>query len=302
MNYLLSICIPTYNGLEKLKFTLPRLLKLISNYEERIQVCISDNCSTDGTIMFLNNYSLNHNNIKVNYNSQNYGYAKNSEIVLKMGDGSFCWLLGNDDLPVESNFEDLINILELSDDSVLLVGGNNDNLFSEEIINNLDVICKRYSATITWISRYILAKEIAKSNNIGDYSTDFAHVSWLLYNILNNNFYAKWLPKNYIKESDVVSCSYSSRTFEIFTHEYISSFSPFVSEKGLRKVTKNCTRSLIKIRTLARLRAQDNLSLKMVKRYSKDLKLFPVYFNVSSYIISILPKKILFHIYKILKG
>ena len=72
MNYLLSICIPTYNGLEKLKFTLPRLIQLISNYEGRIQVCISDNCSTDGSRILLNSYSVNYTNIKVNYNSQNY--------------------------------------------------------------------------------------------------------------------------------------------------------------------------------------------------------------------------------------
>ena len=60
--YKLSICIPTYNGKEKLSYTLPALLKMTDGYD--VQICVSDNCSTDGTGDLVQRLAQNHPNIK----------------------------------------------------------------------------------------------------------------------------------------------------------------------------------------------------------------------------------------------
>ena len=50
---LLSICIPTWNRKERLKRLLERIASEAKGLEHEVEVCVSDNGSTDGTRDFL---------------------------------------------------------------------------------------------------------------------------------------------------------------------------------------------------------------------------------------------------------
>lgn len=48
-NYRLSICIPTYNRAEKLKMMLDSIYLEYEELKDKIQICISNNHSSDNT-------------------------------------------------------------------------------------------------------------------------------------------------------------------------------------------------------------------------------------------------------------
>ena len=65
-NYLLTICIPTYNRIHELKRQIKYLEseKVFDN--TRIQVIVSDNCSPDKTYEYLGQLKETYQNIFVN--------------------------------------------------------------------------------------------------------------------------------------------------------------------------------------------------------------------------------------------
>jgi abequosyltransferase len=84
---LLSICIPTYNRSEILDETLGKLFSNPEFDENKIEVIVSDNCSTDNTSEIVAKYSLvryyrNEENIRDRNFSKVLGYATGSYIRL----------------------------------------------------------------------------------------------------------------------------------------------------------------------------------------------------------------------------
>ncbi len=91
----LSICVPTYNRAEHLANCLNSIV--LSGVREDVQVCVSDNGSTDHTAKVIEN-AKKHLNISYCKNSENIGIPRNFSNVISMAKGEFVWLLGDDDL------------------------------------------------------------------------------------------------------------------------------------------------------------------------------------------------------------
>lgn len=94
---LVSFCVPTYNR----KTFLEELLNSIENQKKPnfdIEVCISDNASTDGTDIMIdiwrNKYSFP---IVYKRNSENVGPDKNFLEAVSLAKGDYCWIFGSDD-------------------------------------------------------------------------------------------------------------------------------------------------------------------------------------------------------------
>ena len=60
---LLSICIPTYNRSECLAQTVESIINS-NSFDNRVEIVISDNCSTDDTEQVCRNYTNMYSNIK----------------------------------------------------------------------------------------------------------------------------------------------------------------------------------------------------------------------------------------------
>ena len=74
-NYALTIAIPTYNRLEKLKICLKRLME--QKKIEQIEIIVSDNASTDGTGEYMTELVKKTENIRYYRNTENVGPDKN---------------------------------------------------------------------------------------------------------------------------------------------------------------------------------------------------------------------------------
>jgi len=90
----LSICIPTYNRGPYL----PELLASIEReWDERIEVVVSDNGSTDETPAVLAEWTARLPDMKVVQQAENVGPDRNFLAVVEAASGDFCWLMGSDD-------------------------------------------------------------------------------------------------------------------------------------------------------------------------------------------------------------
>lgn len=99
-NVKISIGIPTYNGEKYLAQSIESVLTQLSEDPvQQIEILISDNASTDGTGAIAKRYVEKFPHI-VRYacNSQNIGYDRNVDILFRVANGEYLWLLGDDDM------------------------------------------------------------------------------------------------------------------------------------------------------------------------------------------------------------
>lgn len=106
----LSICIPTYNRCDHLNNCLNSIY--INNINSSdVEVCISDNNSTDKTFDIVSKYKKKIN-IKYNKNSENIGVAKNILKSVDMSTSKFCWIIGDDDLLINDAIKTVLYLLD----------------------------------------------------------------------------------------------------------------------------------------------------------------------------------------------
>jgi glycosyltransferase involved in cell wall biosynthesis len=118
---LLTIAIPTYNRLEYLKELLPRLFKQCEPYSE-IEVLISDNCTTDGTLQYIRDISARKPKVRYRRNSTNVGGDENFVLCVESARGEYVWLFGDDELLCDGAIETVITLLKKFPVSLLIVG------------------------------------------------------------------------------------------------------------------------------------------------------------------------------------
>ena len=104
----LSICIPTYNMQPFLKVALDSIeSQLAPSLREKIEICVSDNASTDSTQAMIEEYQQR---LPVSYDRhrENLGADRNFLHVIEMANGRYCWLFGADDAIVPGGIERMI--------------------------------------------------------------------------------------------------------------------------------------------------------------------------------------------------
>lgn len=121
----LAICIPTYNRVEYLKDLLPPLLKQVSVYEKGfVQVCLSDNASTDETEEYILELQKTFYNVDFRYqkNETNLGAIRNFLKCVELAQADFCWLMGSDDSVPEQAVEHVLKAIDRNPKSDVLIG------------------------------------------------------------------------------------------------------------------------------------------------------------------------------------
>ena len=108
-NIFLSICIPTYNRVEKLKAQLERIDKDINNLDicRNIEIHISDNHSSDSTLELCKQYAQMDLPYKFKYrtNKKNLGPSANFMEALLGATGEYVWMMSDDDIIHEGGIE-----------------------------------------------------------------------------------------------------------------------------------------------------------------------------------------------------
>ena len=159
---LLSICIPTYNRANQLENTLKSIINQnIFTSTSKIEIVISDNCSTDDTAVIVNKY-LQLYAEKITYSRNDFNIAdKNFEKALSIGKGLYL-KLNNDTLKHQSNSLDLIvSLLENNINEKPIIFFANGVLHKHGKIEGegLSFLINTTSFYTTWIATFGIWKE-----------------------------------------------------------------------------------------------------------------------------------------------
>ena len=107
---LVSIAVATYNGSKYLKYQLD---SIINQTYKNIEIIISDDHSTDGTISIINEYCSKYNYITYIQNNNGKGFVKNFENAISYCIGIYIALADQDDVWINNKIEILVeNIKE----------------------------------------------------------------------------------------------------------------------------------------------------------------------------------------------
>lgn len=182
---LLSICIPTYNRSKTLENTLNSLFSNPEFDSNKIEVIVSDNCSTDDTAQVVAKYPL----VKYYCNKEN---VKDLNFAIALGYASGKYIkLFNDTLSFKPN---AINLILNRIQENLNTGKNiffYQNMFlnknRKKEVNSAIKYLKEVSFLSTWIANFGIWKvdfeKIADKNRY--FELQFVQVDWS-YNIVQN--------------------------------------------------------------------------------------------------------------------
>lgn len=121
MSTILTIGIPTYNRCVSLRIMLPKLFEAISDWQDEIEVIVSDNSSSDQTKNFLNEFKSKHNNLKVRFNDKNIGVSRNITQLFSMAQSKYFMFLGDDDQIYRKSLKNLMPILKSSNPPIAVI-------------------------------------------------------------------------------------------------------------------------------------------------------------------------------------
>ena len=120
-NILLTIGIPVFNGASFIGELLESI-KIPDYLSDKIEIIVSDNCSTDETIEVVSKFSK----VVVLKNESNIGYDANAFKIYNVANGEYVWTIGSDDVVLGNNtFPFLIDLFtKYNNIGVIQVGGN----------------------------------------------------------------------------------------------------------------------------------------------------------------------------------
>jgi abequosyltransferase len=168
---LLSLCIPTYN---RAKFLEESLLAIVNSipleHQTDLEIVISDNASTDGTQLVIQDFQKQFPNLTwvVVQQQPNIG-PSNVVIVTNYASGEFIWILSDDDLVLPNAITNIMRIL-LNNDQIngIIVNyagfQNNANHLEKPVLANRNLIFNKNDAlrhlvtSLTFISVLIYRK------------------------------------------------------------------------------------------------------------------------------------------------
>lgn len=200
---MLTIYIPTFNRVERLKYVLLRLINEIDSQclNHLVKIKVFNNCSTDETKIFINAIARPY--LFVHHRGENIGARANVYDAVNHCDTEFLWILGDDDLPMPGLLTLVAKFIKERKPSLLylpaiwnadmltnsLNNASHDLKFRE--FNSGDFI-KLIGVKITFISSFILNFENYKSITSFEkqtclFDTDFGHLSFYAPLILRDN-------------------------------------------------------------------------------------------------------------------
>jgi abequosyltransferase len=146
----LSICIPTYNRASFLKKNIEIIVSQIrqTKHFTDIEICISDNCSTDETEATVQFFVRNNSDIKIRYqkNDQNQGFDWNAVKVMRMAKNEYSILWGDDDFFKDNALAYIFGVLEENKDISMFLSNRTSidkfgNYIEDDVFIRDDIKC-----------------------------------------------------------------------------------------------------------------------------------------------------------------
>lgn len=175
MQKTLSLCYPTYNRGWCIKKQIERLKQCPTEILEKIEILISDNCSTDDTQQIVEDAIANGFACRYIRNKENLGMDGNFVNCFRKASGKYVWLLGDDDVIIVESLCKVVEKLSEEKDYGLLHFEMNPKAGEPEFVeySDDDKFCKKISYWFTFISGNISQTKYVKDIPFEKYMGSF---------------------------------------------------------------------------------------------------------------------------------
>lgn len=230
----LSLCFPTYNRGWCIKKQIEQLINCPKEILDKIEIIISDNCSTDDTQNIVEDAIANGFNCKYMRNETNIGMDGNFVRCCRMVHGRYLWILGDDDIITLKSLVQIVNLLDVTEDYGLLHIYQKNGLYDKIIyVNNKEEMIKSVSYFITFISANIVNARYISYVKFEDYmGTWFVLVPLYLIALKQENI-------NIIFSRTCFDAGKDNKNnggynyFNVFVRNYLSIINEYISDEKL---------------------------------------------------------------------
>jgi len=310
---ILTIAIPTYN---RAIFLQECLLSLRKNNIDtaQVEIIVIDNHSDDNTEDAVQELQKDMS-IKYIKNDKNIGPDENFKKCLRIASSKYVWIFGDDDLFKSNAIDNILNIIKESKNIGLIhlraenFTNQMDEDKSEEIVNykifQIDTqFIKQVHTNITFLSANIINKEIVFDNiNLDEIlHNNLGQVYWSLVVTIKAQ-------KNIFISSKLIGArQYNSGNYnfcEVFGNNFIEILYIIDKKFKIKQLIKIFKRRLLIVyfpANIARLRTgvskveYKNCFNIFYKNFHKD-----IYFWIFTFPALVLPKQIVFKLYKLVE-
>lgn len=219
---LLSICIPTYNGGENLKYNINKLIGISLKYN--FDICVSDNASTDDTQEYMSKLVSKYDFIKYHRNNKNMGIAYNFNYVLKMANTKYVWFLGDDDEIYEECIEQLYNCLLVYKPDICVVNAKKNSTkivgLKSRLYTDKNEVMSDLGRYMSWMSCLIFNRSIVDNIGINKIKDNaFPHLLGI-FKFLNNRCNLYWFSNFCIDNQSIVQERYNDKVLQYFIKDW----------------------------------------------------------------------------------
>ena len=238
-NILLSICIPTFNRASVLKKSIYSIVSQ-TEFNELVELVISDNCSDDGTLQVVEEFQKLYPNVKYYRNNKNIGAEKNVFNVLGLGNGKFLKLSNDSSIFNHGSIKSIIDIiLNYQLKNSVIFFSNKCNIADEDITEckNIDEFVAKASYWVTWMLCFGIWKtefDLLKKEKFKEYN--FPHLDLLLRN-LELGHKPIVICNKLLLSPQPLSEKGGYNLFETFTQNYFTILSQHIGENKISKLT-----------------------------------------------------------------
>lgn len=309
MRRLLSICIPTYNGGESLIYNIENLIKLSLRYN--LEICVSDNASTDRTEVYMKCISKKYDFIKYHRNRENKGIAYNFDNALRMSTSKYCWLLGDDDIIIEENIKVLLDLLKNGSYDFIVVNAKNKNYekfklenISTNVYKDKNLVLSDLGRYMSWMSSLIYLRTLVDIINIREIKNNaFPHLVAIL-KYLNYKCDLYWLNIELITKQDIQQVRYSNNVLNYFIKDWY--YIPILAGDNYKEKSKDLfyrkIGDVFSIKAIIGYRRKNILTIKSLIKLKNELIHFPIAIGCKLILTSLFPTNLFKFIYYIYKG
>ncbi|MGB4415270.1 MAG: glycosyltransferase [Paludibacter sp.] len=276
MQYLLAVCVPTYNRSSFLEDLLCVVAPICSKYN--VEICISDNNSPDDTQAVVGKYIKLYPNIAYYKQLTNIGADDNFEYVLKMAHSKYRWLMADTCYIDEESLIQTLEDLKTADLDALIVNGAENRARylpeKEQVYNDSRELMRTIGWHLTWISCLIYKDDLVNSTNF----TRFRHSSFnqtgiVFETLANRPCNVKFNPQIIVEAFKMEKESgWQDMVFKIFCQDwylFVMSLPIFYSFDDKTKCIKDSSRKavVLSLRMHAKRRSQNKWNLKSFFQY-----------------------------------
>lgn len=272
MCYFLSICIPTYNGGENLKYNVNKLIKMQPEFG--FEVCVSDNASDDDTQEFMKDIIGKCDFVKYHRNGENLGIAYNFDYALNMGNGEYRWLLGDDDEIVQENLGKVISSLkEYKPDICVVNGGPLENLMlskyaCDRFFYDKNEILSKLGEHMTWMSSLVLSKKMLNNIKIKEITFNAFPHAVEVFKFLDKKCNLFWISNCCVIVQRNYQNRYTKHYLEYFIRDWIgiTKLIGDYNEKAKKEFCKSVEQRLFTYKAILSFKARDLINNEIISK------------------------------------